>query len=188
MRLGVHRRGEVHGHLLHVAVELVPGLLGHRERAGQRDLGGAIRVAAEELHVPKLHRVRAKDPADHPRHRGLVAGAIADHAGVVDVHAVERGGEPVRIALAPDLAVAHDVDAGSLHVADGDHGGIVLRLLQEGLGHPPHRLQADARNALRQHRPVDEPVGLRIAADHRGREHRRRRVVGRWADQLTRRG
>ena len=73
----------------------------------------------------------------------------ADHlAGVVDVDAVERGGEPVRVALAPDLAVRDDVDAGALHVADRDERSVVLRLLEECLGHAPQVAHPHPRDRL----------------------------------------
>ena len=47
-----------------------------------------------------------------------MAGAIERGARVVEIDAVERGREPVRVALATDLAVADDVDAGRLLRAD----------------------------------------------------------------------
>ena len=89
---------------------------------------------------------RALDLGDHARHRRLVARARLDVAGLVDVDALERGGEAVGVALAADLAVGDDVDAGPLHVADGDDGGIVLRLLEPRLGHAPD-VHAHARHA-----------------------------------------
>ena len=77
---------------------------------------------------------RAADLADHARHRRLVPAAVVDDsAGIVDVDALERGGEAVGVALAPHLAVGDDVDAGALHVADGEERGVVLRLLEERL-------------------------------------------------------
>ena len=130
-----------------------------------RDLGRAIRVAPEKLHVTQLHRARSPDGADHARHLGLVAVAVGDHRGLVHVHALQRGGEAVGVALAPDLAVADHVDAGPLHVADGHHGGVVLGLLEDFLRHPPDAPQTDPRDALRQQGPIDEPVRLGIAAD-----------------------
>jgi hypothetical protein len=48
---------------------------------------------------------------------------------VVGVDPVERGGEPVRVALPADLAVGDRVDARTLHVADGHERGVVLGLL-----------------------------------------------------------
>src|SRR5262249_21924929 len=95
------------------------------------------------------------------------AGSVANDAGALGVDSVERCREVVRVALAPHLAVADGVDASPLHVADGDHGRVVLRLLEEGLGYPPHGAQADTRNTLREHGTIHQPVGLRIAAYHR---------------------
>ena len=65
--------------------------------------------------------------ADHARHRDWLAAAIDRGAGLVDVDAVERGGEAVGIAFAPLLAVGNDVEPGALLVADGEDGGVVLR-------------------------------------------------------------
>ena len=66
---------------------------------------------------------------------------------LVVVDAVERGGEAVGVALAAHLAVGDDVDAGLLHVADGEDRGVVLRLLQIRLLHAPELVQAHARHA-----------------------------------------
>ncbi len=57
-------------------------------------------------------------------------------AGIVDVDAVERGGEAVGIALAPLLAVGDDVEAGALLVADGEQRGVVLRALRAARARP----------------------------------------------------
>jgi hypothetical protein len=170
-RLGIDGGGEVHGQLVEVTVELVLRLLGHGEGAGQGDLGEVIGMAAKELHVAELDGLPPSDPAHDARHRRLVARPVPDDAGTRHVDALQRGREAVRVALAPDLTVRDDVDARPFHVPDGDHRGIILRLLQPGLGDPPHALEAHARDALRQHRAVDKPVGLGIATHHRGRQH-----------------
>jgi hypothetical protein len=65
--------------------------------------------------------------------------------GFVDVHALERRGEAVGIALAPLLAVADDVDACALLVADGDERRVVLCAGQVVLRHAPQLARADAR-------------------------------------------
>ena len=96
--------------------------------------------------------------------------------GIVGVDAFERGGEAVGIALAADFAVGDDVDAGALHVADRDDGRVVLRLLQMLLRQPPHLVHARARHRLRQHGAIDQPVRLRIASDHGGRQQMLRQV------------
>ena len=134
VRLLVHRRGVVHAHRFGVFVELVLDLLAHGEGAGQGDLGGPLGVGAQELHVAQLDWARAPDLADHARHRRLLARARHHLAGVFEIDALERRREMVGVALAAHLAVGDDVDAGAFHVADGEQGGVVLRLLQEGLG------------------------------------------------------
>ena len=138
----VDRHREVHRQLGLVVVELVRRLLAHRERAGQGDLDRAVGVAAQEAQVVDLDRPRAADLADDPRHRVRPAGAAGDHRGVVDVEALERGREAVGVALAPDLAVGDDVDAGALLVGDRERGRVVLRLLR---GRAPRRATAPAR-------------------------------------------
>ncbi len=72
------------------------------------------------------------------RHRRRPARARLDEAGLRDIDAFERGGEAIRIAFAPHLAVGDDIDAGPLHITDGDDGGVVLRLLKILLRHAPH--------------------------------------------------
>jgi hypothetical protein len=50
---------------------------------------------------------------------------------VVDVDALKRRHEPVRIALTALLAVCDDVQACTLLVADGEQRGVVLRLVEK---------------------------------------------------------
>ena len=70
---------------------------------------------------------------DDARHRIRMTAAIERRAGVVEIHAFERGGETVRITLAADLAVGDDVEAGLFLRADGEQRGVVLRLFEVGL-------------------------------------------------------
>ena len=97
-------------------------------------------------------------------------GAVGDRRRVVVVDAVERGGEAVGVALAAHLAVGDDVDAGALHVADREERGVVLRLLEVRLRDAPQLVHAHARHHGREHGAVDQPVGLRVAADDGGRQ------------------
>ena len=69
-------------------------------------------------------------------------------AGMLGVDAIEREGKTVRIAFAPDLAIADDVDAGAFHLADRDDRGIVLRLLAPRFGNAPDVAGMDARHAV----------------------------------------
>ena len=116
----VDRGRIVERQLLLVLVEIVLRLLRHGERAGHGDLDRAVGVGAQELDVAHLDRVLAPDLADDARHRIGMAAAVERGAGIVDVDAVERGGEAVRVALAPHLAVGDDVEPGALLVADGE--------------------------------------------------------------------
>src|SRR5207253_3916999 len=104
---------------------------------------------AQELDVAHLDRPGAPDRPDDAGHRVLVAGAVERDAGVVEVETVERRREPVRVALAPHLAVADHIDAGSLEVADREQCGVVLRLLQESLLDAPELQSPDARRQAR---------------------------------------
>ena len=74
-----------------------------------------------------------------------MARAVERAAGIVDVDAIERGGETVGIALAPHLAIGDDVESGTLLVANGDERGVVLRLLQELRRDPPQLFRPHAR-------------------------------------------
>jgi hypothetical protein len=66
-----------------------------------------------------------------------VAAAVERGARVVDVDAVQRGREPVGVALPARLAVGQDVQAGLLLRPDGQQRGVALRLLQVGGIDPP---------------------------------------------------
>ena len=115
---------------------------------------------------------RAADRADDARDRVLVAGAVERDPGLVQVDALERGREAVRVGLAPHLAVGDHVDSGPLHVLDREPGRVVLRLLELLLGNAPELTRAHARRQpVREPLPVDQPVRLRVAPDD-GREER----------------
>jgi hypothetical protein len=85
------------------------------------------------------------DPAGDARHRVRVAGAVEGGAGIVEIDAFQRRGEAVGIALAAHLAIGDDVEAGALLVADGEDGGVVLRLLEIFRRDPPQLQRAHAR-------------------------------------------
>jgi hypothetical protein len=148
-------------------------LLRHRERTRNGDLDPPVGDGAEELDVAHLDRPRAADRADDARDGILVAGPVEGDAGLVEVDAVERRREPVRVALAPYLPVGDHVDAGALHVLDGEPRRVVLSLLEVGLRHPPELPRPHAgRQPLAEPFAVDEPARLRIAADdHREEAH-----------------
>ena len=92
--------------------------------------------------------------------------AVQRGTRVVDVNAVQRGGEPVGVALPANLAVGHDVQPGQFLGPDGEQGRVLLRLVQVIGRHPPQLGGADAgREAVAQAAAVDEPVRLRVAAN-----------------------
>ena len=62
-----------------------------------------------------------------------MARAVERGSRVVEVDAVERGREAVRVALAPDLAVADDIEAGLLLGADRDDRRVVLGLVEQNV-------------------------------------------------------
>ncbi len=176
--LAAHGVGVGHPDRLRRAVVVVLGLLGHRERAGDGDLDRPARVRAQELDVADLDRMLARDRADHPRHRVRVPAAVQRGARVVDVDALERGGEAVRVALAAHLAVGDDVQPGALLVGDRQPRRVVLRLLEIARIDPPQLRRPHARReAPAQLLAVDQPVRLRVGADEAGEDpvrHRRR--------------
>src|SRR5690606_24794035 len=133
----VDGRGVVERELGFARVGIVLRLLRHRERSGYGDLDPPARMGVQELDVADLHGVLAPDLADDARHRVRMAAAVERRAGVVDVDALERRREAVRVALAPYLAVRDDVEAGLLLRADRDDRGVVLRLLEPGRVHAP---------------------------------------------------
>jgi hypothetical protein len=131
-------------------------------------------MALQEFEILDLHRVLAAHFPGDPRQLDWVSGAIESFAGIVDVDAFERGREAVRIAFAPDLAVGDDVEPEFLLCADREQRGVVLRLRKPRFRHAPQLLRAQARReALAELVAVDEPVGLRKAADERGGEEHR---------------
>ncbi len=159
----VHRRRVVDGEGLLALVEIVLGLLRHRERPGHGHLHGPVGVGLQELQVADLDRMLAADRPDHARHRVRVAAAVEGRAGIVDVDPLERRREPVRVALAPHLTVGHDVEPRELLVADGEDRRVVLCLLQPLRRDSPELRRADAgREPAGEPLSVDQPVRLRV--------------------------
>ena len=74
---------------------------------------GPLGPRAQEPQVVDLDRPDATDAADHARDGVRPARAARHHRRVVDVEALQRGREAVRVALAPDLAVGDDVEPGA---------------------------------------------------------------------------
>ena len=131
------RLGVPEGEGLGAAVVIVLRLLRHGERPGDGDLDGPAGVRAQELQVLHLDRMPSPDWPGDPGHRIRVAAAVKGGAGVVDVHAFQRGREPVGVALPTYLAVREDVQASFLLGLDRQQRRIALRLLQVGGINPP---------------------------------------------------
>ena len=101
-------------------------------------------------------------------------------ADMLGVDAVERQREVVGVALAPYLAIGDDVDPGAFHVADRQNRRIVLRGRQERLRNPPDIGDVGPRHAMLVQRSfVHQPLGLRDAANHGGRQQMSRIWHGR---------
>ena len=156
-----------------VGIVLVLGQRGQRERPGHGDLDPAVRLRAQEGGVAREHGLRARDGAHRPRHRRRSPNAAHRRSRSRDVEPGEGGRQPAEVALPAHLAVAHDLDAGSLHVAYDQPHRIVVGLLPELLGHAPQRRPGHPWHAAReQRRPVDEPLRLGEAADDGGGQER----------------
>ena len=118
----------------------------------------------------RLDRADAADRSGDARHRIGLAGAVDGAAVDLGVDAAERRCEAVRIAFAAHLAVADEVDPRLLLIADGDERRRFLRVGEPRFGDTPQLALANARRQARlEALAVDEPVGLRIAADDRRR-------------------
>src|SRR5439155_12038884 len=126
-------------------VVLVDGLLGHGERAGQRDLDWLAGIGPQKLNNAHFDRPRATNGSDDAWDDVWAAAATESFAGPVEVDTVQRGREPVAVALAPDLTIAQNIDAGALHRGDRHQGRVVLGLLEELFRHPPDISGANAR-------------------------------------------
>jgi hypothetical protein len=51
--------------------------------------------------------------------------------GVTAIDSFQGGGETIGVALATHLAISDDIDARTLHLADSNHGRIVLRQFEQ---------------------------------------------------------
>ena len=94
-----------------------------------------------------------------------MTGAIQRGARIVEVHSVQRGGESIGVTLAANLTVADNVDTRTLHLANRDERGVILRLFEERLRYAPDLPCPDARwQPVAEVLTVDEPFRLRKAA------------------------
>ena len=89
------------------------------------------------------------------------------------IHAFERGGEAIRIALASHFAIGDDIKTGAFLIEDGDPGRVVLRLVKQFGRDPPQLLGPYPwREPAGELFPIDQPLRLGIGADERGGKQR----------------
>ena len=153
-----------------LAVVVVLRLLRHRERAGQRHLDGLVGVRFEERDERSFDGCATAHRPDDARHRNRLSGAVDCFAGPVEVHAVERVREQIRVALPAHLAVCHHVDARADLIEQRDERRVALCFF-EMLGRratTPSRARAAA--VARRVGPVDQPIRLCVAADQHHRQ------------------
>src|SRR5207302_1485299 len=85
--------------------------------AGEGDLDLAVGVGAKKFDIAHLDRVHSADRADDPRHDNGAARTPLHRRRVLEIDAGKCRRKSVRVALAADLAVGDDVDAGALHAS-----------------------------------------------------------------------
>ena len=145
----------------------------------------ALILSGDQLYVTDFRRIletHARSRADITVAATPVSARDVSEFGILQIDAFERGRETVGVALAPDLAVGDDVDAGRFLRADREQRRIVLRFFQKIFFDTPELAGPHARrNVLGEALAVDEPVGLRVAADERGgKKHRAILATLRW--------
>ena len=130
-QLLVDRDGVVQRQPRIVGIVVVLRLLAIVNGPGHGDRGSAGRAArAGSATSRTLDRDACAESGPTTRGTGFGWPSGRAPSRVVEVEPLERVGEAVRVALAPDLAVGDDVDAGVLHVADREQRRVVLRLLE----------------------------------------------------------
>ena len=148
---------------------------------GEGDLERPVGVAPQLGDDVDLDGGAAPDRSDHPRNGDGRPRAVDGLSGAVDVDAVERGREAVRVALAADLAVGDDVESDALLLVHGEGDGVPLGFGEVLLVDPPQVVGADPHGQVAvESLPVDQPRRLGPAADERGgqdRERHRRRSI-----------
>ena len=168
--LGVNGVCVRHRHRFLVAVIVVLRLAAHGEWARHSCFDHAIGVGAQHFEIAQFDRLPAADRPGDARHRNWPAIPVDHNARFFDVDAVERGGKAIGIAFAALLAVADDIEAGALLIADGEDRRVILRRFELVRRDQPQIIRPHARHLLGQFFAVDQPIRLRIRADERGRK------------------
>src|SRR6516162_8903354 len=106
---------------------------------------------------------------------------------MIQVEAVKRGGEAVRITFAADLSICDDVETCRFLLADGQQRGIVLRLLKPWRRDAPEFCGTNSRRHLMpEFLAINQPLGLWIGADKGRRQQHGKRSILRVGDRVKR--
>ena len=134
---------ECHRQCFEVLVVLVLHLLGHRERAGQRDLDALCSVGAQELDVAHLDRPRPADRASYPRYgRGAAGAGRLQIFTKVMLPIVSPG------ILTVALIIGRNISRGAKDVALFEIGSVFRNI----------REVVDAGEIAVEHRPSEEQI------------------------------
>src|SRR5215472_843930 len=84
---------------------------------------------------------------------------------MIQVEAVKRGSEAVRVTFAADFSICDDVETCRFLLADGQQRGIVLRLLKPWRRDAPEFCGTNSRRHLMpEFLAIDQPLGLWVAS------------------------
>ena len=159
-QLEVHHAREVEREGFLGGIVLILNALDERMRARDGHLRAAVRKTAEEPRfLDEAQRARRKLRP----HDAVVVVVVEPLRPEIDLHAGQPLREVVDHVVALELAVRNDVDAGDLLVLD--------RALADRVVHLVEVVAADAPLQVIVLRPL-QPLGHRVAADHRRVEKR----------------
>src|SRR5215831_10140672 len=107
---------------------------------------------------------------------------------MIQVEAVKRGSEAVRVTFAADFSICDDVETCRFLLADGQQRGIVLRLLKPWWRDAPEFCGTNSRRHLMpEFLAIDQPLGLWVGADEGRRQQHGKRSILRVEDRVKRR-
>src|SRR5260370_16057814 len=129
----VDGRRVVHRERLFVRIVSVLGLLAHRERSRKGDLNLASGMRPEKGQIPHLDRPLPPDWTVYKRDDIGSAAPGKPLSRALRVDTAKRAGEPVLIALPPDLAGRGNTKPGTPHAVDRDNPAVVTARIMAGL-------------------------------------------------------